>query len=95
MHTSSNKHEGLAIRYLIASIAAIIMCAILSHFYGVEGAALSTMTADILLIPYVLKRSLEITNDNFGAFIFGIGNEIRMGSSTIKQLVGRRKKTAG
>lgn len=93
VHTSSNKHEGLAIRYLIASIAAITMCVILSHFYGVEGAALSTMTADLLLIPYVLKRSLEITGDTMGGFVSGIWNELRTGTGTIKQLMGRRKKT--
>jgi O-antigen/teichoic acid export membrane protein len=95
VHTSSNKHEGLAIRYLISSILALSTCATLSHFFGVEGAAISTMVGDLLLIPYVIRRSLEITDDTMPAFISGIVDEIRMGFDTIKHLRHRRKNTIG
>jgi O-antigen/teichoic acid export membrane protein len=89
VHTSSNKHEGLAVRYLIASTMAIITCAILSHFYGVEGAAISTLIGDLILIPYVIKYSLELTGDNLGNFLSGIGHEIKMGWNTANKLISK------
>jgi hypothetical protein len=47
-------------------------CALLAYFFGIEGAALSTIVADILLIPYVLKRSLELVDDTWSDFANGI-----------------------
>ncbi|MBC8053463.1 MAG: lipopolysaccharide biosynthesis protein [Sphingobacteriaceae bacterium] len=72
VHMASNQYEGLAVRYLIAAALAGIACAILSYFFGIEGAALSTMVVDILLIPYVLKRSIEMVNDSWSGFLNGI-----------------------
>lgn len=72
VHMASNQYEGLAGRYLIAATLAAIACGILSHFQGIEGAALSTLIVDLLLIPFVLKRSLEIVNDTWSNFISGM-----------------------
>jgi O-antigen/teichoic acid export membrane protein len=87
VHVSCNKHEGLAVRYLIASTMAVIACAVLSYYYGVEGAALSTLTADLILIPYVIKRSLELTGDTLHGFLSGIGNEMKLALNTANQLI--------
>ncbi len=95
VHTSSNQHEGLAVRYIIGCALTVAGCAILSKYYGVEGAALSTLIGDLIMVPYVLRRSLEITGDTMGSFLLGIGNEIRTGSDTLKQIFERRKKTIG
>ncbi|MDB5134428.1 MAG: hypothetical protein JWP37_1031, partial [Mucilaginibacter sp.] len=81
-------------RYLIASTLAIIACGILSYYQGVEGAALSTLTVDLILIPYVLKRSLELTGDTMGEFIRGIGHEIKSAVSTAKRMMRMQKKIA-
>ncbi|ASU36716.1 lipopolysaccharide biosynthesis protein [Mucilaginibacter xinganensis] len=94
VHTSCNQHEGLAIRYLIASALAIITCGVLSYYKGVEGAALSTLTVDLILIPYVIKRSLKLTGDTMSQFIAGIGHEIKLGISTAKQMLRVPKKVA-
>jgi O-antigen/teichoic acid export membrane protein len=75
IHMASNQYEGLAIRYLIAMVLAIIACTVLSYFWGIEGAAVSTLIADIVLIPFVLKQSLKLTHDTWGGFKKGIIEE--------------------
>jgi O-antigen/teichoic acid export membrane protein len=72
IHMASNKHEGLAVRYLIAMSLALIGCIILSYLFGMEGAAVSTVIADLILIPYVFKVSLSLTADTPEKFIHGI-----------------------
>jgi O-antigen/teichoic acid export membrane protein len=94
VHTSCNKHEGLAIRYLIASVLAIIACSVLSYYQGVEGAALSTLTVDLILIPYVIKHSLILTDDTIGKFIPGIWHEIKSALNTAKQMIRMPGKIA-
>lgn len=76
VHAASNQHEGLAVRYMIATVLAVVACAGLTHFYGIEGAALSTIMADIVLIPYVLKRSLELTHDTWKGYAYGMVEEL-------------------
>jgi O-antigen/teichoic acid export membrane protein len=77
VHAASNQHEGLAIRYLIAATLSAVCCVILSYVQGIEGAALSTVIVDIILIPYVLKRSLNLTGDTWDKFLNGVLHEIR------------------
>jgi len=95
VHTSSNQHEGLALRYLIACTLAIIACGVLSYYFGVEGAALSTLTVDLLLIPYVLRRSLELTGDTVNQFIAGLCTEIKAAPLMLNQLIRNPKKILG
>jgi O-antigen/teichoic acid export membrane protein len=79
-----NKHEGLAVVYLTACSISAIACYGLSLTFGIEGAAFSTLIADIILIPYVLKQSLKLTNDNFRDFIDGLIYEITHTGKLIK-----------
>lgn len=75
IHMASNQYEGLALRYLIAMVLAIIACAVLSQLWGIEGAAVSTLISDIVLIPFVLKHSLKLTHDTWAGFKKGIIEE--------------------
>lgn len=77
VHAASNRHEGLAIRYLIGSSLAVLACIAFSQSYGMEGAALSTLVGDLLLIPYVLRQSLVLTGDSWGEFMAGSIQESR------------------
>lgn len=79
VHAACNQHEGLAKRYLLASVFSVICCILLTHVWGVNGAAVSTLFADLLLINYVLSRSLELTEDDFRNFAKGIPKEIKQG----------------
>ncbi len=76
VHVACNQHEGLAVRYLFAALLSAVACLLLSKYQGIEGAAVSTLLADILLIPYVLKRSLSFTQDSFRNFFSSMPAEI-------------------
>ncbi len=92
VHVACNRHEGFAVRYLIGTSCAVFLCALLSHFYGINGAALSTLGADLILIPFVLKRSLELTGDSWIGFARGLRSEITSGLPRIwTQAVNRLK----
>ncbi len=96
IHMASNKYEGLAVRYLIAMVLAIIACGVLSHYFGIEGAAVSTVISDIVLIPFVLKQSLVLTNDTWVGFKNGIAEEVAQVPAYVQRFYtgyfGNRKK---
>ena len=98
IHMASNQYEGLAIRYLIAMVLAIIACGVFSYFFGIEGAAVSTLISDIVLIPFVLKHSLKLTHDTWADFKKGIGEEVAQVPAIFQRfylatVVNRKKKT--
>ena len=68
---ASNQHTYLARRYLLATTTAAIGCAVLTYFFGLGGAAVSTLIADLILIPYVVTRVLELTDDTLGGLLSG------------------------
>lgn len=76
VHSAGNQHEGLAVRFMVATTLGAIGCIFLSYFQGIEGAAVSTLLVDIILIPYVLKRSLLLTGDTWGNFFKGMIKEV-------------------
>jgi O-antigen/teichoic acid export membrane protein len=78
IHMASNKHEGLAIRYLIAMGLAVAGCYVLSYFFGMNGAAISTVIADIILIPYVFRVSLLLTGDTLERFMQGLKSDVQL-----------------
>jgi O-antigen/teichoic acid export membrane protein len=77
IHLSSNRHEGLAIRYIIAAIVSSITCLALTYGIGIAGAAISTAVMDLILIPYVVNYSIFLTKDNWGNFLSGILNVMK------------------
>jgi O-antigen/teichoic acid export membrane protein len=85
IHMASNNHEGLAIRYLGAMFLAVVGCVLLSLSSGMEGAAVSTVIADIVLIPYVFKVSLSLTGDTLEKFIRGIKYDMQLIPAWIKK----------
>ncbi len=86
VHSACNQHEGLAKRYLVATILSLLSCVVLAHFQGMEGAALSTLVVDVLLIPYVFTRSLQLTNDTWKAFIPGLAEEATAAIAAVRKL---------
>lgn len=92
VHMSSNQHEGLAVRYLTATILSTIACLALSYFFGLAGASVSTVVADIILIPYVLKNSLTLTQDTFQEFYHGVVNGLKELPFTTNKLIKKLKK---
>jgi O-antigen/teichoic acid export membrane protein len=74
-----NEHEGVAVRYVIGSLAAVICCWPLSQAFGLYGAAASSMAIDALLIPYCLVKALAITHDTLPHFLAGLVPAARHG----------------
>ena len=77
VHVACNQHEGLAVRYVAATCLSVAACIFLSSYMGIEGAALSTLVVDLVLIPYVLKRSLLLTGDSWLGFAQGVAHDLR------------------
>ncbi|WP_460979739.1 lipopolysaccharide biosynthesis protein [Spirosoma knui] len=86
VHMACNRHEGLASRYLGACLLSILVCSILSYSIGLYGAAISTLIVDLIMIPYVLNKSFQLTNDNWRSFTNGIYVDTKL---TYKQLKTR------
>ncbi|RYG53320.1 MAG: lipopolysaccharide biosynthesis protein, partial [Chitinophagaceae bacterium] len=87
VHMASNKHEGLAVRYLIGTVISALACGILSYWLGLEGAAISTIIVDLILIPYVVRKSMQLTHDNWKDFIDGIFTEFKAVPGIIRRYV--------
>lgn len=91
VHAACNQHEGLAIRYMIATCLASIACATLAYSWGLEGAAISSLAVDLLLIPYVLKRSLALTGESWQTFALGLKHEVETTTKRIGLYLQSRK----
>ncbi len=64
VHAACNEHEGLAKLYLAACLCSVVLGIVGILFFGIYGAALSSVVADIWLIHYVFCKSMRITHDN-------------------------------
>jgi O-antigen/teichoic acid export membrane protein len=74
---SSNHYEGLAKRYLAASVIAHLCCWWFSMAFGLPGTALSTLIADAIMIPYVFGQSLRLTGDDRPGLLKRFTSDIR------------------
>ncbi len=77
VHMASNRHRGLALRYLGAASVSLAACAMLAHFFGLAGAALAVCVGDALLLPYVLITSMALTHDAPSQFLSRLAADLR------------------
>jgi len=64
-----NRHQGLAVLYLLGSGAALGLAVGLVPWLGLAGAALGLLAVDSAMIPYVLRKSLGLLDERFGGFM--------------------------
>ncbi len=57
-----NKHEGLAVRYLLSACFGIALTVFASNRLGVKGAALGMLVVECYLLPYTLRAAAGILN---------------------------------
>jgi len=69
---ASNRHEALAWRYILGSIITVPACYYLSRIFGISGAAISLVPIDILLIFYVVKASIFLSQDTWYSFFISL-----------------------
>ena len=72
VHMASNLHTQLAIRYLGATFLSLMLCYVLSSYFGIAGAAVSVSLTDALMLPFAIHRSIAITQDSERGFCAGL-----------------------
>lgn len=77
VHLSCNRYEGLSRRYLAAAGLTLAACYLLTLSFGLEGAALSTIIADAIMIPFVWSVSLRLTGDSMKGMAGRLRGDIR------------------
>jgi|GEM_PF-976453 len=63
--SAANRHEGYAMAYLLGCLASLPACLALTKSWGLYGAALSPLVADLFVIPVIFHRTLVITEESF------------------------------
>jgi O-antigen/teichoic acid export membrane protein len=66
---SRNRHEGIAIAYLVGTALSIILAPFLMKQLGLSGAAISPLVIDLAMSWYVLKNSLQLLGESTSGFI--------------------------
>lgn len=64
-----NDIEGMAVRYLVGSVLTLVSCGLLSYCFGLQGVAISSLWLDLILLHFVLTRSLQLTGDSIRGLI--------------------------
>ncbi|MGO8676433.1 MAG: lipopolysaccharide biosynthesis protein [Limisphaerales bacterium] len=52
-----NQHEGLAVRFILASAFALLLAVVLVRQWGLAGAAMAMIACEALLLPYAISRT--------------------------------------
>ena len=60
-----NRHEGLSQRYLLSACVAWAAGLLMTASMGLAGAAMAATVSDLIMIPYVLRRSVTLSGDAF------------------------------
>jgi len=56
----TNQHEGLTIRYLIATTAGFMLAAVIVQPLGVYGVGLAMVICELLLVPFAISKTCQI-----------------------------------
>jgi len=63
-----NRHQKTAVLFIIGNVLALLVAVLLIPFLGLSGAAGALLIIDALMIPFVLRDSLELVHDSLGRF---------------------------
>lgn len=64
-----NKHEGMALVYLIGTIIGLFLSIVLCRMIGLNGVAISLLAIDIGMMFFVVRNSVLILNDDLRGFV--------------------------
>lgn len=67
--TATNQHQRLATYYIVGTSFACLLCYFLARAYGLFGAAMSLLVAELVMNLYVVPASLRIAQDTLPAFL--------------------------
>jgi O-antigen/teichoic acid export membrane protein len=69
LQKATNQHVRLSVYYFVATGVTIGFTYLFGRMWGLFGAAGSLLISELIMNSYVLPRSLQITDDHFGAFV--------------------------
>jgi O-antigen/teichoic acid export membrane protein len=87
---ASNRHERLALFFLVAALAALPACYFFARSFGIYGAAWSVSLIDLLLAPLVLGQALVVTRESAREFFTGTFSSLADVASSVVARVQRR-----
>ena len=70
--SATNRHQRLAVVYLIATSASLVAAWVLCHYFDLRGAAFALIGGEIFMDLFVLRASLSFLGDTFGGFMRGM-----------------------
>jgi len=65
---ATNRHQKLALVYVLSTAFSLAIAAVLTPLMGLPGAALALLVIDVFMSTYVVTRSLELVEDTLPAF---------------------------
>jgi O-antigen/teichoic acid export membrane protein len=65
---SSNVHQRLALAFVMASLASLLLAAFLTRTFGIAGAAAALLLTDVSMLLMVLRNSMNRLQDTFLQF---------------------------
>jgi O-antigen/teichoic acid export membrane protein len=74
VHYANNNHEGLSRIYFYCSILYLLFFYLFTINFGMNGAAFVGLFIDLIMLPYVIHKSLLLTSDNLVDFFWGVVN---------------------
>jgi O-antigen/teichoic acid export membrane protein len=67
--SATNRHQKLAVYYIVGTSITIVFTYLLAKRNGLYGAAASLLISEIIMNLYVLPTSLRISHDTFRGFL--------------------------
>lgn len=64
-----NRHQKLAVVYILATGCSLVIAVMLTHLLGLHGAAMALLVIDVFMSSYVVTRSLALVQDTLPHFI--------------------------
>jgi O-antigen/teichoic acid export membrane protein len=69
---ATNRHQRMAMVYLIATSCSLAAAWVMAHYFGLRGVAVALIGGEIFMAAHVLRASLKFLGDTMGGFAQGM-----------------------
>jgi O-antigen/teichoic acid export membrane protein len=90
----TNQHEGLTIRYLVATAVSFMLGAMSVHSLGVYGVGLAMVVCELMLLPFAISKTCQILKQSKEELIRQT-LQLRASRATLAEYFLRRPARAG
>lgn len=86
-----NRHQRLALYYLIGTSSSLLLALYLTRIWGVDGAAVSMLISELVMVTYVFPTTLALVEDTPKAFALAMFQPIQgVGVQQVVRSLGYR-----